>query len=96
MTKITPDIKAKAKYEIVVEDKICWLKEVNRATLEVALGLIMATTGQPQYIRAGEIILLNCWVGGDEEIKKNEDYLIPACFQAYELIKLKEASLKKI
>lgn len=96
MTKITPDIKAKAEHEIRVEDKVCWLKKIDRATLEIAFGYIMAVNERPQYIRAGEIILLNCWVGGDEEIKKNEDYLIPACFQAYELIKLKEASLKKI
>ncbi len=94
--KITPEIKAKSEYSITVEDKICWLKKIDRATLEVALGLIMATTGQPQYIRAGEIILLNCWVNGDEEIKKDDKYLIPACLQAYELIQLKEASLKKI
>ena len=88
--------KKKAVYEIEVEGKKCQLSEISRSTLEVALGLIMQTTGQPQYIRAGEVILLNCWVSGDDEIKNDESLLIAASMKAYELIELKEATLKKI
>lgn len=88
--------KGKAVYEIEVDGKKCQLSEISRATLEIALGLIMTTTSSPQYIRAGEIILLNCWVSGDEEIKKDESLLIAAAMKAYELIDLKEATLKKI
>jgi len=84
------------KYEITVDDKSCKLRELDRQTLEVALGLIMNNNSKPQYIRAGEIILNACWVEGDEEIKTNDKYLVAAAFQAFQLIEIKDAQLKKI
>jgi len=84
------------KIVIRVEDKVAYLKKMDRGTMEIALGMIMGMNKDPEYIRAGEIILLKCWNGGDDEIKTNEDYLIPAAMTAYELIQLKEAALKKI
>ena len=86
----------KAKYEIEVEGKKCRLTELDRTTLEITLGMIMSTTGSPQYIRAGEVILRNCWVDGDKEILERDDLLIAAAMKAYELIEIKEATLKKI
>ena len=58
--------------------------------------LAMPIQGRPQYIRAGEIVLLNCWVGGDDEIKSDDDLLIPAAMQAFQIIQSKTAVLKKI
>lgn len=84
----------KAQYEITVKGKSCKLSEISRGTLEIALGMIMKPT--PEYIRAGEIIILNCWIEGDEEIKTNDKLLVPAAMKAYELIELEEAELKKI
>lgn len=86
----------KAKYEIEVDGKKCQLCPLDRATLEIALGMVMATSGNPQYIRAGEIILRKCWVSGDKEILENDDLLVAAAMKAYELIEIKEATLKKI
>lgn len=91
-----PAIPAGAKYLIEVEDKKAYLKAINRATLEVVLGLIMPSNGDPQYIKAGEIILNTCWVGGDEEIRTDEEYLNAAAMQAYQLVEIKTASLKKL
>lgn len=89
-------MKKKAIYEIEVEGKKCQLCKLDRATLEITLGMVMATNNTPQYIRAGEIILRKCWVSGDKEILDDEDLLIAAAMKAYELIEIKEASLKKI
>ena len=89
-------MKSKAIYEIEVDGKKCQLCKLDRATLEITLGMVMATTGNPQYIRAGEIILRKCWVSGDKEILEQDDLLIAAAMKAYELIEIKEATLKKI
>lgn len=85
-----------AKYLLQVEDKKCYLKEIDRATYEMALGFAVPSSGQPQYIRAGEIILMKCWVAGDEEIKTSWEYLKDAAMQAYSLIETKEATIKKL
>ena len=83
-------------YRIEVEGMVCYLRKIDRATLEQAMGLMMKTRGNPEYIRAGEVILLNCWVTGDDIIKSDEQYLMAACMTAYELMEMKSATLKKI
>lgn len=98
--KTTETIPVGAKYVIEVEheDKTlkCYLKPISRQTMEIVLGLTMAVSGPPQYIRAGEVILNACWVGGDDEIRKNDDLLVPAAMQAYRLVEVKNAELKKL
>lgn len=85
-----------AKYVVEVEGKKAYLRTPDRVTIENALGLAMPIQGRPQYIRAGEIVLLGCWIDGDPEIKTNDDLLIPAAMQAFQIIKSKTAILKKI
>ena len=101
IAKAEEQVPAGAAYVIEVEDdngktRKCYLKKINRATMEAVLGLTMAVNSSPQYIRAGEIILTNCWAGGDEEIRKNDDLLVPAAMQAYRLVEVKNAELKKL
>jgi len=85
-----------AKFELEIEGLKCYLKGISRPVMEQALGLIMPTSGAPRLITAGELILNSCWVGGDEEIRKNDDLLMEACLKAVELIERKESSLKKL
>lgn len=85
-----------AVYELEVEDKKCQLSEIDLKTLEVVLGFLSPMNGRPQIITAGEIILTNCWVSGDEEIKTNDKYKAAACISACGLVEVKQASLKKI
>jgi len=85
----------KGAYTIVVCDKSCELKKIDRYTLEMALGFIMQQNQAPQYIKAGEVILQNCWLSGDEEIRTDDEYLVPAAMQCFQLIEFKDASLKK-
>tara|TARA_R110000796_G_scaffold63139_4_gene145521 strand:- start:5617 stop:5940 length:324 start_codon:yes stop_codon:yes gene_type:complete len=85
-----------AEFTIEVNGKVAYLKKPDRITIENALGLAMPIQGRPQYIRAGEIVLLNCWVGGDDEIKTDDELLIPAAMQAFQIIQAKTAVLKKI
>lgn len=90
------NVPAGAKFKLEIEGKVCYLKGINRPVMEQALGLIMPTSGAPRLVTAGEMILNACWVGGDEEIRKDEDLFIEACLKAVELIERKESSLKKL
>jgi hypothetical protein len=85
-----------AAYKITIDGTqlSCYLKKLPRVTLEAVLGMV-AGKSNPQYIRAGEIILNACWISGDEEIKTNEDNFVAACFSAYEVIDIKTATLEK-
>lgn len=73
----------------------CYLKKPNRGIMEQALGL-MGKQGSPEMIRAGEVVLLGCWVDGDDIIKKDEDLLVSASLQAAAMLETLETSLKKV
>lgn len=89
-----------AKFEITLEDgEVMYLKNINRATLGVVLGIIMPSSGQPDYIQAGEIILNTCAIkeaGDYEKIKADDMLFVAACFQAYSVIELKTGTIKKL
>lgn len=92
--------KAKAEhptieYQFVVEDKIFYLRKIDRNTLQSAMGDMVPVRGKPKLIDAGELIINTCWVCGDEEIRSNDDYFIPACLQACGAIDQKAAFFKK-
>lgn len=91
---------SEAKFEITLEDgEKLFLKGINRQQLGIVLSLIMPSSGQPDYIRAGEVILENCVIkeAGDwEKIKSDEMLFVAACFQAYQVIELKQGTIKKL
>lgn len=75
----------------------CEIKgQLERETLETALGLIRPNIGLPKPLTAGKEILFKNWVSGDDEIKTNDELLIAACTACYYLVKMKGASLKKV
>lgn len=75
----------------------CEIKgQLERETLETALGLIRPNIGLPKPLTAGKEILLKNWVSGDEEIKTNDELLIAACTACYYLVRMKGATLKKV
>lgn len=89
-----------AKFEITLEDgEVMYLKGINRTQLGIVLSLIMPSSGQPDYIRAGEVILENCAIkdaGDYAKIKDDEMLFVGACFQAYQVIELKTGTIKKL
>ncbi len=75
----------------------CKVKEkINREILEECLSLIMPNVGNPSPLTAGKKLLLSNWIEGDEEIKTNDELLIPACLACYYLVNLKGSKLKKV
>lgn len=77
--------------EVTIEDKTCYLRKPDRSTLSMA-----ATLGKSDPIKYSEIMLERCWLGGDEEIKTVDEYFFAAAAKVAELIKIKEASVKKL
>ena len=107
---------SKAKYQIDVENGVdengapvlatCYLKEMDRGVLERVLSLMAPTKGDPQYIRAGELIINSCWlddavvegekVKSDKAIKTDDNLLVAAAMKAFELVDIRTASIKKL
>jgi len=81
---------------IEVDGYKAYLKKIDRITLELALGKMQKLGGEPEFIRAGEIVLLNCWVAGDDIIKNDDDLLMAAALKYNTLLETKSASVKKI
>lgn len=78
-------------FQIKVGDSICYLKKPDRATMKA-----VASVGTTDPIRANEILLENCWLGGDETIKTDDEKFFGVSSQLVKLIEIKEAELKKL
>lgn len=49
----------------------------------------------PMFLEAGKVIMKNCWLGGDERLVNDPDFLNSAAMQAAQLIKIRQGRLKK-
>ncbi len=78
-------------YLLEVEGRKAYLKSPDRKTLGYA-----GSVGQKNPMKFNEIMLENCWLGGDEEIKTNDSFFLAAASKLAELIDVKKASLVKI
>lgn len=70
----------------------CYLKKPDRNTVSFA----MSKESADRILESGEIILENCWLGGDESIKENDDIWMAAAMRARTTFDLPEASVKKL
>ena len=93
---------AKQKYDTIfvveVGDKFAILRKADRNTYGKAIGHMTPIPGiknDPDPLSAGITLVTHCFVGGDPEIKSDDDYLIPAAMQAVAMIQQKRASLEK-
>ncbi len=78
-------------FELKVEDKVCYVKSPDRKTLSYA-----TVAGQKDPLKFNEVLLENCWLDGDEEIKTNDSLFMSVSGQLAEIIELKEATIKKL
>lgn len=78
-------------YEITIEDKRCYIRKPDRRVLGLA-----TSVGQKNPMKFNEVILYNCWLAGDEDIKTNDDYFLAAASRLEEVIEIKEAEIKKL
>jgi hypothetical protein len=78
-------------FELTVGDKSAYLKKPDRKVISMATSL-----GSTDPVHIAELIMDACWLGGDEEIRKDDDYFMSAMNKLQDMVDLKEADLKKI
>lgn len=78
-------------WKIEVENSVCYLRKPDRSTMKA-----VATIGGNDPIRANEILLENCWLGGDESIKTDDDKFFGVSGQLANIVEIKQAELKKL
>ena len=77
-------------FGIVVDGHICYLKKPDRKILGFA-----SVAGKTSNVKFNESLLNNCFIGGSEEIKTDDDLFLGACRELPEIIQMKEAELVK-
>lgn len=75
---------------IVGKESVCYLKTPDRLTVKASM-----SAGKDK-IRSNEILLENCWLGGDETIKTDNAKFFGISGVLDELIEIKSANLKKL
>ncbi|MCX8018935.1 MAG: hypothetical protein N2747_00405 [Chitinophagaceae bacterium] len=80
-----------AVFEIKVEDKTAYFKKPSRKTLMYA-----STVLQNNPLRFNEILMQECFLGGDRELIENDDYFLSASSCLADIIEIKTAELKKL
>jgi hypothetical protein len=78
-------------YQYVVEDKVCYVRTVDRATYSAAAAKV--STSPAKFT---DVILENCWLGGCEIIKKVDQYYFGLSEFLEELVAKKKGSLTEI
>ena len=71
-----------------VDGRICYLRPVDRNTYALAASKV--TTSPAKF---NEILVEKCWLGGDEEIRKNDEYYFGLCDFTEELLNKKKGQL---
>lgn len=74
---------------ISVDGKSCILRSPTRQDLSYA-----SVVKDP--IKLNEVMLAQLWVAGDEDMKTDDDLFMAVCSKMDEVLKIKEAELKKL
>ena len=77
-------------YKVTVDGKNCYLHKPDRKTLAYV------STAKDTPIRMSELMLNNCWIDGDEEIKTDDALFLGVVQQMGALISIKQAELVKL
>jgi hypothetical protein len=78
-------------FKITVEDKVAYFKKPSRKTLGFA-----SMAGQSNPLKFNEVIMRDCFLGGDDEIKTDDTLFLSASAKLGEIIETKEAELEKL
>lgn len=85
----------KAQYgtvkEIEIDGHVCYLRLPDRKILGMASAL-----GSNDPIKFNELLLANCWLGGSEAIKTNDELFLGVSQVLGELVTFKAAKIKNL
>ncbi|TAD83308.1 MAG: hypothetical protein EAY75_15005 [Bacteroidetes bacterium] len=97
MTEISPEQLQQWKkqhgdvYVVDVDGRKAWLKRPDRKTLSYA-----GSVATKDPIKFNEILLANCWLGGDEAIKTDDTLFLSVSQVLGTLVEVREATLVKL
>ena len=77
-------------FKVEVDGSVCYLKKPDRKTMSYMATLLNT------LVRANEVLLENCWLGGDESIKTDDGKFFGVSGKLTEIIQVKEAEIKKL
>jgi hypothetical protein len=78
-------------FKITVDGRTCYLRKPSRKALGYA-----AVAGKENPLKFNEVILKDCWLAGDEEIKTDDTLFMSISAKLTELIEIKDAELEKL
>lgn len=78
-------------FKISCDGKSCYLKSPSRKTLGYA-----SVAGKDDPLKFNEVILRDCWLGGDEEIRTDDVLFLSVSSQLANIIQTKEAELEEL
>jgi len=78
-------------FKISCDSKVCYLKPPSRKTLGYA-----SVAGKDDPLKFNEVILRDCWLGGDEEIRTDDVLFLSVGSQLANIIQTKEAELEEL
>lgn len=76
-------------FELTIEDKSCLIRRPTRQEFSFVSGI-------KDPIQLSETLLKQLWLEGDKEILEDDAYFLPAISHLDEVLKQKEASVKKL
>jgi len=76
---------------IKVLNSICYLKKPSRKALSYA-----SVAGEKDPLKFNEIMLNDCWLGGDEDIKKDDTMFLSVSKNVSKLIEVLETELGEL
>ncbi len=76
---------------VEIDDKTAYLRKPDRKALSAA-----SILGKTDPLKYNEILLNNCWLAGDEEIKTDDSLFLGVSAKLAEIIEIKDAEIKKL
>ena len=78
-------------FKISCDGKVCYLKPPSRKTLGYA-----SVASKDDPLKFNEVILRDCWLAGDEEIRTDDMLFLSVGSQLANIIQAKEAELEEL
>lgn len=78
-------------YKFIVGEKVCYLRKPTRRAISYA-----SVAGQTDPLKYNEILLDDCWIAGDEEIKTDNGLFLSISNHLAALVEIKEVEMVKL
>jgi len=73
------------------DDLACYMKRPDRQVVELA-----SVRGQESPFKFAEVIIANCWLAGNEELRTEDRYFMGLSQKVSELVEIRTGELKKL